>query len=202
MRGVAEGNLFHAESFGALRDALGIDAGRFRVVITYLVRHEWEQNKDQARKSAESHLVSTGNSIRRVADARGIVGLPASSVDDRLFDPALAGSLVGLAEEVMDRSFILERNELCVSLALERVMLQRRPSTRIPSKIRSIGSITWNCPAASWPPVTPEIDSSSARTKPISGPIETVLLSIQISRPKQKLPGCSFLAGSTRHFAS
>lgn len=128
VRGVAEGNLFHANSFRVMRDTLGVDSGRFRLLITYLVQHEWDQNKDRGREAVERHLKETANSNRRVAEARKIGGLPASFADDSLFDPTLARRLIELAEDVMNRAIVLERDDSCVARALDRVMSRRRPS--------------------------------------------------------------------------
>jgi len=128
VRGIAEGNLFHAQSFLQMRDILDLDTRRFQPLITYLVRHEWDQNRPGIRRVVEQFLVQTANSILKVADARRIGGLPVSPMDLGLFDASLAQNLVELAEDVMDRAVVLERDDSCVARALERVMSQQRPS--------------------------------------------------------------------------
>jgi hypothetical protein len=128
VRGVAEGNLAHAESFRVILENFDVNSSPFRLLITYLTRHEWEQNKDQGRKVVEQFLEVTANSSRRIAQARKIGGLPALLREDGLFDSTLASRLTELAENVMNHAIVLEKEDSCVARALERVMMKRRPA--------------------------------------------------------------------------
>jgi len=89
VRGVAEGNLSHAESFRRMRDTLGTDPNSFQVVTTYLVRHEWEQNKDKIVGSVKTFLRSLADSIKRLSQVRELSGLSVPSWSEEMFDPLL-----------------------------------------------------------------------------------------------------------------
>jgi hypothetical protein len=129
VRGVAEGNLGHAQSFRVILENFDLNASPFRLLITYLTRHEWEQNKDQSRKVVEQFLEVTANSFRRITDARTTGGLATSFVmDEALFEPTIALRLMELSENVMNHAMVLARDDSCVGRALERVMSRRRPS--------------------------------------------------------------------------
>jgi PIN domain len=130
VRGVP-GNLHQVRSFSRMLSALDLDKNRFRLLITYLTKHEWGQNRAEVERSTNKFLVETFDSVRKIADARSLVGLPAS-IDPGLFDAKLVrelvGELVGLAQSVMDFATVLEKDASCVALALERVMTHLRPS--------------------------------------------------------------------------
>jgi hypothetical protein len=128
VRGVAEGNLFHVQSFRRMNETLELNPKQIQPLITYLVKHEWDQNQAEVSQTVKSFLEKAANSARRVVDARRLAGLPSLSIDDGLFDPALVRNLVKLAEDLMDRAVVLERDDSCVERALVRVMDRRRPS--------------------------------------------------------------------------
>jgi len=127
VRGVATGSLHHARSFRKILNKL-VSSKSFRLVLTYLVRKEWDQNADNNRKVVKEFLAATRNAVDRIADARTIGGLPLVDVDTSLFESTLAERLAGSAEEVMDHALFLKRDDSCVERALGRVMDHSRPS--------------------------------------------------------------------------
>jgi PIN domain len=130
VRELAEGNLFHVGSFRRILTTLDLAPGRLGLVVTYLVRHEWERNKIQVGLELEKFLDDAATSALRIAEARKLGNLPALFADPGLFDSTLVQKLVELAEDVMNHAVILEKDDSCVALALDRVMDGRWPSHR------------------------------------------------------------------------
>jgi len=128
VRGVAEENLFHAQSFRLMRNALASGSLEFQIVITYLVRHEWEQNKAAAVGMVQNFLKDLAKKTNRVTEVRQLSGLASPAVDQGLFDSFLGQTLIDLAESIMTSAVVLKKHEPCVDRALDRVMDRKRPS--------------------------------------------------------------------------
>jgi hypothetical protein len=128
VRGVAEGHLFHARSFRRVLGVLGLAPNRFQVVITWLVRHEWNQNLDDAHRMVEKHLRDVDERIDEITEACGLGGVPFAYSGPRYSDLPVLQGLVDLAERVMNQAVVLEREVPCVERALSRVLDKRRPS--------------------------------------------------------------------------
>lgn len=123
-----EANLYAAQAFRRALDALTSDPGRFQVVVTYLVVHEWSQNLDEARTKVDSHLVETARRVDRIAEAcsLGRVSNPPAILSMSKLN--LATALAALAEDLLNRSIVLGKDAACIERALDRVMDRRRPS--------------------------------------------------------------------------
>jgi hypothetical protein len=111
-----------------LLKALNEESNRVHAVITFLVRHEWRQNVEGSRTRASGHLLETDQRLRRVLDCceHAEIAVDSPTADFALL-PLVQG-LVDLAERLMGRALVLERDTSCVDRALSRVMDRRRPS--------------------------------------------------------------------------
>ena len=139
VRGVAEGSLDQIQLFRKIQENLAVGPRPIRVVVTYLVRHEWVQNKDAAVKKVDGFLQDLSKTIERVVQARRLARLSELKRDRIADEPALSRSLLELAENILDHSIVLEKDATCVNKALERVMAHRRPSHK--NEIKD--SINW-----------------------------------------------------------
>ncbi len=123
-----EANVYHARSFRRALHELNTRPDRFQVVITYLVRHEWNQNIAEARDKANNHLLEIDHRLDQIAEACGLGKTLPPIVSPRLKDLSLARGLIDLAEALMNQAVVLEKESVCLERALERVMERRRPS--------------------------------------------------------------------------
>jgi hypothetical protein len=123
-----EANLFHAQSFRKALLELTTQPDRFQVVITYLVRHEWTQNIEEARQKVDRHLLDVNRRLDLIVEACGLVGVPVATVPPRLSSIPLTSGLINLAEGLMNQAIVIEKDVKCVERALERVMDRKRPS--------------------------------------------------------------------------
>ncbi len=128
VRGFEEDGNNHSAMVHRLVDPLISSANNIQPVITYLVRHEWEQNVDAVGKRASAHLRETDRRIARVLNSCGHVEIQAAEPPANFASLPLVQALVELAERLMDRAMVLERDDPCVERALVRVMERRRPS--------------------------------------------------------------------------
>lgn len=128
VRGISTGGLHQVDSFRRMNDTLDLEPKRFRLLITYLVVHEWGQNRAEVEGEAKKFLAETHDRARRFTQARYLVDKTRLSVQQDVFDPSLVQDLGELARTLMDRATVVEKDDPCVALALERVMAQRRPS--------------------------------------------------------------------------
>jgi hypothetical protein len=126
-RAIMRDGLARTKSFGRMIEALASDPNRFQPVITYLVRHEWEQDLEGVRIDAERDVERTNGKIALIGEACqdvGIVNPPLVPFDAKL----LVQGLIDLAEKLMNQAVVLIKDDLCVERALERLMEKRRPS--------------------------------------------------------------------------
>ena len=128
VRGFEEDGNDQSAMVHRLVDPLISDEKKFQPVITYLVRHEWGQNVEAVRKRASAHLRETDRRIGRVLNSCGHVEIAAAGRSDDFASLPLVQGLVELAERLMDRAMVLERDDTCIERALARVMDRRRPS--------------------------------------------------------------------------
>jgi hypothetical protein len=126
-RGLIRNDLSHAKAFVRMRDALAANPPQLQLVITYLVRHEWEQDRDGVQLEIDKDLQKLDEKIGLIGDASKEVGLdfvpPVS-----LAEMPLVQKLNDLAEALMSRAMILEKDGDCIERALDRLMAKRRPS--------------------------------------------------------------------------
>lgn len=125
LRGVQGGTLAHSRSFVRIQNYL--DADRLRVVMTYLVKHEWEQNFESVRIESLRDLQTKALQQDLIDEVRLQVGLEALNLPD--FEGSkIVDGLLDLTRRVIDRASVLEQDRSCVDRALERLMARKRPS--------------------------------------------------------------------------
>ena len=127
IRGVLNRDLSHSRSFIRIETALNLNATDIQVVITYLVKHEWEQNAERERNRIQSELRSLAKQFLLIGDARSHCRLSPLIVPD-LDGPRIVDGLVDLVQRVIDWAAVLEVDRPSVDLALGRVMAKKRPS--------------------------------------------------------------------------
>ena len=123
VRGIRLRNLSSLRSLIRLRDKPALSADCCQVVVTYLVKHEWDQNLPTVRTDATADL----RNQQSIDDARSLFGsapLPFGNVEQA----ALIDGFVAVVQQIIDRAVILERDAGCIDRALERVMGRKRPS--------------------------------------------------------------------------
>jgi hypothetical protein len=126
-RGVVRNDVSHAKAFVRIRDALAADPSRLQLVVSYLVRHEWEQDRQDVEFDIIKDLRILDEKVAMIDAARKEVGLEFTSPNS-FAESSLVRKLSDLAEAMMNRAIILEKDGLCVERALERLMAKRRPS--------------------------------------------------------------------------
>ena len=127
IRGVQNDTLNRSRSFVRIGKNLTESPSNLRVVITYLVKHEWEQNLEFVRIQALGDLQKKTRQVEVINEARVQVGL--STFDMPNFDgPQIIDGLIGLARGIIDRATALKQDRECIDRALERVMTHQRPS--------------------------------------------------------------------------
>jgi hypothetical protein len=127
VRGIMRDGLAQTNAFGRMLDTLAAAPNRLQPVITYLVRHEWEQDLEGVRIDAERDIERANRKIALIGEACkrvGIVNSPSAPFDAK----SLIQGLINLAETLMNQAFVLIKDETCVERALERLMEKRRPS--------------------------------------------------------------------------
>lgn len=127
LRGLRNKSQATCRAFVRLRDKLNLNPGRLRVVTTYLVRHEWNQNLNAVRAETLNSFEEISERLALVDEARSLIGLKPLYSSDLDKVKTLDG-LVRLAQEVIDQAAVLEQDQASVDLALGRVMARRRPS--------------------------------------------------------------------------
>ena len=127
IRGITPQYLPAPRSFYRIERALSVDSTTLQVVITYLVKHEWEQNAEGVRLQEAGNLRTLASQLESIAEAKSYAGLDPMIVPD-LGGQSLIDGLVNLARRVIDRAAILQQDRSSIDRALERVMNQRRPS--------------------------------------------------------------------------
>jgi hypothetical protein len=123
-----EANLYNARSFQKALEVLATKPDRFQVVVTYLVRHEWDQNIEEECKKVNQHLEETDRKISRIVEACGLGNTAAPALSTKLSTLPLTTSLITLAEGLMNQALVIEMDPGCIERALGRVMGKRRPS--------------------------------------------------------------------------
>ena len=127
IRGVRNDTLNRSRSFIRIGKNLTESPSNLRVVITYLVKHEWEQNLESVRIQALGDLQKKTRQVEVINEARVQVGL--STFDMPNFDgPQIIDGLIALARGIIDRATALKQDRECIDRALERVMTHQRPS--------------------------------------------------------------------------
>ena len=104
-----------------------MDSSTLQVVITYLVKHEWEQNAEGVRLEEAGKLRTLAGQLESIAEAKSYARLDPMIVPD-LGGQNLIDGLVALAGRVIDRAAILQQDRSSIDCALERVMRHQRPS--------------------------------------------------------------------------
>jgi hypothetical protein len=113
-----------------LLDVLIADPDRVQVVITELVRHEWGQNLEDAKRKAFGYLQEMEQRIERVINSCEHAQIVVVRPSIKLAQIPLVEGLIDLAERLMIQALILEKDFECIEKALARVMDKRRPSHR------------------------------------------------------------------------
>jgi hypothetical protein len=111
-----------------LLKSLNAESDRIHPVITFLVRHEWRQNVEASHTRASAHLLETDQRVRRVLDCCEHAEIAGDRPNANFSDLPLVQGLVDLAELLMGRAFVLEKDAICIDRALSRVIDRRRPS--------------------------------------------------------------------------
>jgi hypothetical protein len=126
-RAIMRDGLARTKSFGRMIEALASDPTQFQPVITYLVRHEWEQDLEGVRIDAERDIEKTNGKIALIGEVCQDVGIVIPPINPFDAKPLIQG-LVKLAEDLLNQAVVLIKDDLCVERALERLMEKRRPS--------------------------------------------------------------------------
>jgi hypothetical protein len=128
VRSFEEDGNSQAASARRLIKTLDAEPHRVQLVITSLVRHEWGQNVAASMKRASGHLEETLERLARILASCEHVKIVAQRPATDYARLPLVQGLVDLAENLMSRAILLDREGSCIEMALSRVMDKRRPS--------------------------------------------------------------------------
>ena len=103
------------------------DPDRALVVITDLVHREWNQNIAGIRKKADEFLTKIDDIVASPYNAAGLAGT-ALTVYDPLASKTLVDDLVALSAALLNQATRLDLDPALSALALDRVMVKKRPS--------------------------------------------------------------------------
>ncbi|WP_435017788.1 PIN domain-containing protein [Tundrisphaera sp. TA3] len=112
----------------ALRNHVNGDSNVVRLVLTYLVKVEWAQNRDKLIEGNKAALASLRRSMQilfedgqhrgQEFDRQGV---------DGLFD-GVSENLVQVVDQLLDRAIVVDRDDSSATRALNRVEQKKRPS--------------------------------------------------------------------------
>ncbi len=113
-RAIMRDGLARTKSFARMLDVLAADPNRrFQPVITYLVRHEWEQDLEGVRIDAERDIERTNGKIAIIGEACKDVGIVSPPIVPFDAKPLIQG-LINLAENLMNQAVVLIKDDICV----------------------------------------------------------------------------------------
>ena len=123
-----EANLYDADAFRTMLPILIDFPDLLQPVVSYLVRHEWDQNIESVVGRVKDRIEDVDRRIALAAEACKIGNVISPNPIPSFASRSLADGLVALASAVLDRSMVIAKDESCVERALGRVMDRKRPS--------------------------------------------------------------------------
>ena len=125
---VTEGKARRLEHVRRLLDTLALRPDRVQVVVTYLVPVEWAQNQTTVIDEVERKTRRVDEDITEIHLAWQHAGPPLPGPLPSYTGAGLPAVLTALVGAVLGRAIILDRDDTCVSRALDRVQNKVRPS--------------------------------------------------------------------------
>jgi hypothetical protein len=101
-----------------------------RVVVSYIVQHEWGKNHEKVLDEAKKHLAEIHDQANHFHDACGVFGINPGFARVNYEGLGVAEQMDILSRQVLDCSVVIDADNECSGKAMNRVMLNLPPSTK------------------------------------------------------------------------
>jgi hypothetical protein len=113
-----------------LRAALQATPPTCRLVLSHLTRREWEDNHPAALKESRDHLTTLYNYSAAYHDVREALAHPIPFARADYLNSGVAEALLDLSKGLLDAAIEIDREEGCLSRAMDRVLSKIPPSRK------------------------------------------------------------------------